>query len=281
MNQFYGDDYRFLPLASIQSGHSVEVAADLLCCTVQIVNIGFIGLPGTEDWILVDAGMPKSADSIVAAAAARFGSSVKPKGIVLTHGHFDHVGAILELLQHWNVPVYAHELEFPYLTGRQGYPPPDATVEGGLVAKMSFMFPNEPVNLGSALKPLPSDGTIPVLPDWRWVHTPGHTPGHISLFRDSDRALIAGDAFVTVKQESVYKVFVQEPEISGPPKYFTTDWSAARRSVETLAKMDPQVAIAGHGRPMKGEALRTGLNKLAESFDDLAVPRKAVKAGEW
>ena len=40
------------------------------------------------------------------------------------------------------------------------------------------------------------------MPGWRWVHTPGHTAGHVSLFRDADRTLIAGDAFVTTKQES-------------------------------------------------------------------------------
>lgn len=277
-HQSYGDDYRYLPVTSLQSGHGAEAAADLLAFTVQIVNIGFIGSPGTEDWVLVDAGMPKSADVIIAAAEERFGSSSKPKGIVLTH--FDHVGAILELIDHWDVPVYAHELEFPYLTGRQGYPPPDPAVEGGLVAKLSFMFPNEPVSVGDNLKPLPADGTIPVLTDWRWVHTPGHTPGHISLFRDRDRALIAGDAFVTVKQESVYKVFMQEPEISGPPKYFTTDWSAARRSVKTLAHMAPSVVIAGHGRPMKGETLSEGLRRLSEQFDDIAMPRKAIEAGD-
>ena len=50
-----------------------------------------------------------------------------------------------------------------------------------------------------------------------------HTPGHISLFREKDRTLIAGDAFVTVKQEYLYKVITQEQEISGPPRYLTTD----------------------------------------------------------
>ena len=53
---------------------------------------------------------------------------------------------------------------------------------------------------------LPSDGTVPHLPDFKWIHTPGHTPGHISLFREKDQALIVGDAFVTVKQEYLYKV---------------------------------------------------------------------------
>lgn len=72
------------------------------------------------------------------------------------------------------------------------------------------------------------------MPGFRWIHTPGHTLGHISLFRDEDRALIVGDAFVTVKQESLYKVLIQKKEISGPPRYFTTDWLAAWDSVKKI-----------------------------------------------
>src|SRR5690606_34164201 len=109
---------------------------------------------------------------------------------------------------------------------------PDPTVEGGMVAKMSSLFPKEPINLGKHVEPLPSDGSVPHMPGFRWIHTPGHSPGHVSFFRDSDRALIAGDAFVTVKQEYLYKVITQEQEISGPPRYFTTDWKAAKESVQ-------------------------------------------------
>jgi glyoxylase-like metal-dependent hydrolase (beta-lactamase superfamily II) len=42
---------------------------------------------------------------------------------VLTHGHFDHVGSVIELADYWNVPVYAHKLELPYLVGQMDYPP--------------------------------------------------------------------------------------------------------------------------------------------------------------
>ena len=59
-------------------------------------------------------------------------------------------------------------------------------------------------------------------------------PGHISLFREKDGALIAGDAFVTVKQEFLYKVLTQEQEISGPPRCFTPDWVQAFESVKKL-----------------------------------------------
>lgn len=108
-------------------------------------------------------------------------------------------------------------MEIPYLTGQKNYPDPDGTVEGGLVAKISPMFPNEGVHLGNHVKPLPDNGELPHLSEWKWIHTPGHSDGHISLFREKDRTLIAGDAFITVKQDSLAKVLVQEREVNGPP----------------------------------------------------------------
>ncbi|WP_099355731.1 MBL fold metallo-hydrolase [Fredinandcohnia onubensis] len=268
----YGSDYKFIPATSIGSGVGIQVVPDIYSHTIQIVNFILVGEPGTSDYVIVDAGMPGSAEEMIAVCEERFGKDSRPKAILLTHGHFDHVGAIIELVEHWNVPVYAHELETPFLTGQESYPEPDSSVEGGMVAKMSPLFPNEPIQLGSHVEKLPSDGTVPHLPEFRWIHTPGHAPGHVSFFREKDRALIVGDAFVTVKQESLYKVFTQELEISGPPRYLTTDWQAAKRSVETLAKLKPTVAITGHGLPMTGELLEESLTRLVRDFDQIAIP---------
>lgn len=267
----YGEDYKYIPATSIASGDLIEVLPDLACYTVQIVNINFVG-HSKDDFVLVDAGMPGSANNIISAAEDRYGANSRPKAIILTHGHFDHVGAIIDLVNHWEVPVYAHLMELPFLTGKMSYPEPDPTVEGGMVAKMSPMFPIEPVNLGSHVEQLPSDGTVPHMSGYRWIHTPGHSPGHVSFFRDSDRALIAGDAFVTVKQDALYKVITQEFEISGPPRYLTTEWKAAKESVIKLEALQPSVAITGHGIPVKGEQLTSGLAKLVREFDSIAVP---------
>ncbi|WP_026673246.1 MBL fold metallo-hydrolase [Alkalihalobacterium bogoriense] len=268
----YGEDYKYIPTTSVSSGEGLEVVQDVYCHTVQIVNICLVGNPETNDFVLVDAGMPKSADEIIRATEERFGEGSKPKAIILTHGHFDHVGAVIELVKHWQVPVYAHELEIPYITGKISYPNPDPTVEGGMVAKLSSLFPNEPINLGDHVSALPTDNTVPHMPGFTWVHTPGHTPGHVSFFREEDRTLLAGDAFVTVKQESLYSVLTQEQEISGPPRYLTPDWKAAWESVKTLASLKPNVAVTGHGLPMTGENLHKNLDKLALDFDKIAIP---------
>ncbi|MFJ9497411.1 MBL fold metallo-hydrolase [Brevibacillus centrosporus] len=267
------NEHPFIPVTSLSSGLGQNVTPDLYCLCIQVVNVCFIGqVDEPNGWFLVDTGMPKSADEIRKAAEQRFGANHPPQAILLTHGHFDHVGAVVELSTHWNVPVYAHEKEFPYLTGEQNYPEADFTVEGGLVAKLSSLFPNEAITVGKPLKKLPDDGSIPGLAGWRWLHTPGHSPGHVSFFREKDRALIAGDAFIAVRQDSLFQVLTQLPEISGPPRYFTTDWVAARDSVRRLADLQPSVAITGHGPPLSGETLSSGLQKLAADFDRVAVP---------
>ncbi|MFS0655093.1 MBL fold metallo-hydrolase [Bacillus sp. 179-C3.3 HS] len=268
----YGRDYKFIPATSIGSGIGIMVLPDLYCYTVQIVNICFVGNPESSDFVLIDAGMPGSAEEIISVTEERFGANSRPQAIILTHGHFDHVGAVIELVKHWDVPVYAHPMELPFLTGQRSYPEPDPTVEGGMVAKMSPMFPIDPIDLGNHVKALPSDGTVPHLAEFRWYHTPGHAPGQIALFREKDRTLIAGDAFVTVKQEYLYKVFTQEQEISGPPRYLTTDWKAAKESVNQLYELKPEVAVTGHGLPMSGELLSTSLDKLVHEFDSIGIP---------
>lgn len=240
-----------------------------------MVNVFFISHTdetGTK-WFLVDAGLGQCAGRIKKAAREHFGEYGKISGILLTHGHFDHVGALTDLANEWDVPVYAHPLERPYLTGRSSYPPPDPTVGGGALAFMAGMYPKEPVNLGERVQAFPSDGTIPGLPGWQVLHTPGHTAGHVSFFRGSDRTLIVGDAFVTIKQESLLAVLRQKKEIHGPPAYFTSDWQAAQRSVEKLASLNPAVAACGHGMPMEGHELHEALDELAHHFRERAVPR--------
>lgn len=273
-NMQYGKDYKFIPVTSILSLTGQEALKDLYSYTIQIVNVVFIGDPNGDGWTLVDAGMPKSAQAIIREAENRFGEGAKPNCILLTHGHFDHVGAIIELIEHWNVPVYAHELEIPYLTGEKDYSEPDPTVGGGLVAKMSTTFPHTGISLANAIQPLPVDGSVPGLPDWKWLHTPGHSEGHVSFFRERDRALIVGDAFVAVQQEALYRVLVQEKQLSGPPKYLTTDWQEAWASVRKLEALKPSVAVTGHGVPLSGEELTNDLEKLARGFDTLAIPKQ-------
>jgi len=181
---------------------------------------------------LIDAGLPGFAGAIKHAATERFGKKSRPAAILMTHGHFDHVGSLETLADDWDAPIYAQLLERPYLDGRSAYPPPDPGVGGGLMAMPSPLFPPGPFDVGRRLRLLPDDHSVPHMHGWRWIHTPGHTPGHVSFWREDDRSLIGGDAFVTTRQESVYATLLQKPEMHGPPMYYTPDWDSARESAE-------------------------------------------------
>src|SRR4051812_27359788 len=111
---------------------TMEIAPDVAYRRLAIVNVGFVGRPKATDrqWTLVDAGLFGTKAFIQGAAAERFGPDSRPAAIVLTHGHFDHVGALEDLAAEWDSPIYAHPLEHPYLNGKQSYPPPDPTVGG-------------------------------------------------------------------------------------------------------------------------------------------------------
>lgn len=268
---------------SAEHGRTIEIAPDIAYRRLLLVNVVMVGQPGAGDrnWVLIDAGLPGTAPLIVGAASERFGAGARPAAIIMTHGHFDHVGALKDLVERWDVPVYASRLERPYLDGRAAYPPPDASVGGGLMSLLSPLYPRGPIDVGSRLQELPKDCSIPHMPGWRWIQTPGHSAGHVSFWRESDRAMIVGDAFITTRQESAYAAtaVTQPAELHGPPKYFTPDWEKAAASVRRLASLEPEIAITGHGPAIEGEPLRDSLHQLAEEFEAVAVPEHGKYVG--
>lgn len=250
------------------------VAPDVFGLRVFIANLFFVGEPGAgAHWTLIDAGLFNCAARIKSAAQELYGIGATPQAIVMTHGHFDHTGALAQLSQEWDVPVYAHPLEFPFLRGEADYPAPDPNVGGGAMAALSPLYPRHGCDLRTRLLPLPESGEVPTMPGWKWIHTPGHAPGHVSLWRASDKVLLAGDAFVTTEQESALSVLTQKRVVHRPPAYYTVNWKEARDSVRKLAALEPEVVATGHGQPMRGAAMRAELQTLARDFDQSAVPQ--------
>jgi glyoxylase-like metal-dependent hydrolase (beta-lactamase superfamily II) len=223
-------------------------------------------------WVLVDTGPQGSADKIIAMAETLFGTGTQPNAIILTHGHSDHTGSVLELLKHWDVPVYAHELEIPYLTGQSSYPPADPSVGHGLMSLMSVFFRKTPIDLGDRVKPIDMNEGIAELPEWKVIFTPGHSPGHVSLFFPLNTTLIAGDAVATTRAESAIAVLGGVKKLSGPPMYMTPDWEAAEQSVKALAMLEPRIIAAGHGPVIRGQEAKEALKTLSENFKEAAVP---------
>lgn len=240
-----------------------RIAPDVGWLPVSFVNVYFIGRPG-GGWSLVDAGLPGRTNQILEAAEARFGAGARPEAILLTHGHFDHAGSALALAEHWDVPIYAHRMEMPYLTGKSDYPPPDPTV-GGAMAFLSRFMPSHARDLGDRIREL-QPNEVPGAAGWEWLATPGHSPGHVSFFRPSDRVLLAGDAFATMNMDSWSGLVTGKQSLSRAGTPFNTDWEATRLSVKEVAKLRPNLAGCGHGIPRCDANLPARLERFAELF---------------
>ena len=256
------------------------IAPDVGWLPISFANVYFIGRPGRK-WVLVDAGLPRRAAEIFEAAEAHFGGGSRPEAILLTHGHMDHIGSALELAEMWDVPMYAHQFELPYLTGKSFYPPADPTV-GGAIAFLSRFFPARARDLGPRLRQLPNS-KVPGTRGWRWIATPGHSPGHVSFFRASDRVLLAGDAFATMNMDSWTDLMTGRQRLSRPPSPFTIDWELARSSIQELARLQPNVAACGHGIPTSEADLAERIQHFAEEFQGPRYGRyvrRAARADE-
>lgn len=240
-----------------------RIAPDVGWLPISFTNVYFLGRPGGE-WVLVDAGLPGRAREIIAAAEARFGAGARPGAILLTHGHFDHSGSALALADEWEVPIYAHKLELPYLTGKSKYPRPDPTI-GGAIAFLSRFMPAGAANLKGRIRQL-KRGEVPRITGWQWLPTPGHSPGHVSFFRESDRVVIAGDALATMDMDSWSGLLSGKQNLSRAGAPFNVDWSATHASVKEIAALRPNVVAAGHGVPMSDPKLSARMDAFAEDF---------------
>ena len=246
-----------------------QVAAGVHQLTIQrFVNLYFVEAGHAGAWVLVDTGLPGSEKAIIEAADKLFYPGTHPEAILLTHGHMDHAGSAQALAEHWKVPVLAHPLEMPFLTARAVYPPADPTVEnGGSLAFVSRFFPPQSFQLRDHVQPLATDSEdVPFLPGWRWHHVPGHAPGQVALFRESDRTLLGGDAFATANHESVPALLLQLPQVSVAGAPFNYNWQQVRDSVQKLAALRPANIGCGHGPVIQGVEATDGLQRLANFF---------------
>jgi glyoxylase-like metal-dependent hydrolase (beta-lactamase superfamily II) len=202
--------------------------------------------------LLVDTGLPRS-KGLLLEAMERIGRPVADiRGVVLTHGHFDHVGTAEHLRSRYGIPVYCHPDDariaaHPYSYERERTPflyplrYPRAvpglarmTVAGALMVKgVADTLPLTP----EAAAALPG---APLL-----VPTPGHTKGHCGLhFPDRD-AVISGDALVTLDP------YTGHPGPQVVARAATADTATALRSLEALRATAARTVLPGHGFPWR------------------------------
>lgn len=244
-----------------------QVAAGITQLRIQrFVNLYFVEAGEPGEWVLIDTGLPGSEDTIKKAAAKLFGAESKPKAIFLTHGHMDHAGSALALAEYWQVPIHAHELEMPFLTGRAVYPPADPTV-GGSLAFVSRFFPPQSFQFDGHVQALEPDlHEPPFMPGWQCIHVPGHAPGQVAFFRHQDATLLGGDAFATTDHDSVPAILLGLPRISRAGTPITFDWQASWQSVAKLAHLRPNAIGCGHGPVMCGPHVAEQLLEFSTHF---------------
>jgi glyoxylase-like metal-dependent hydrolase (beta-lactamase superfamily II) len=224
-----------------------------------------------SSWILVDAGWGSDGPRIRAAARSVLGSDTVPAAILLTHAHPDHAGAARELAEAWDCPVYVHPVELPLATGdfaamvRHAGPLDHWLILPvmRLVGRRRREAALARSSLAGVVRPLGPGGVIPGVEGWAWIHTPGHTPGHVACFRAVDRVVLGGDAILTLDVNTWAGVLCQRQGLSGPPWYTTWDRRAAINSIGAIADLEPSVLATGHGLPLTGPTTAASVRAFA------------------
>ncbi len=230
--------------------HAMTAAAEPVADGVWLVRGGFpmksmnVYLVRDGDGVLAfDAGIKGMAPGI-ASAAAQLGGLTR---VVLGHGHQDHRGAAPGL----DVPVFCHVDDVPFATGDGGESSFDFSK---LNAAGRRVFP--PLLRHWDGGPVQITGTLAEGDDvagFKVVHLPGHAPGLIGLYRESDGLALTSDCFYTLDPQTTIK---------GPPRVphaaFNVDTEQARRSILKLAEIGPRAAWPGHADPVTGD-VRTAL----------------------
>jgi glyoxylase-like metal-dependent hydrolase (beta-lactamase superfamily II) len=236
-----------------------NVADGIHCVTDSYVNFYLVESDG--ELTVVDAGLPTSWRPLLEALRDLGRRPDDIKAVVLTHGHFDHIGIAERLRTTLNIPVYVHENDVPLtrhprqygrarpmtwylLTQFQAMP----MVASFLAHRAWWPKPIKEVQRireGGDLLPVPGSPRV--------VFTPGHTLGHCALhFADRD-TLIAGDAVVTFNP---YRASSGPQIVSGAA---TVDEQRALESLGALADTGARTVLVGHGDPWTD-----GAGKLVE-----------------
>jgi glyoxylase-like metal-dependent hydrolase (beta-lactamase superfamily II) len=227
------------------------VKAERIADGVHRVLKGYVNayvVESDEGLILVDTGMPKKADRIAESIRDMGRDAADVRHILITHHHLDHLGSLNVLAKMTGATVYAPARDAGVIRGDRQPPGPNrAKLSGRTIGRVIMM-------IGMDQPACHIDGevhdtdVIPLAGGLRVIASPGHTAGHTSFLLDRDGGiLIAGDAAGA------------RGDKAGPPVgalfgMFTEDLDEAVRSFHKLALFDFEVAVTGHGNPVRSGA---------------------------
>ena len=172
--------------------------------------------------------------------------------IIITHHHADHMGSLAELKKLTGASVITHTADVPYVDGSRPQP-----------------GPSRPAWLGKALSPFPGlrgaapaaveqpvndEYELPILGGIKVVHTPGHTPGSISLYLKQERVLIVGD------------LLANRFGLSLPSRMFTVNLVQEIESINKILSLDFDIICFGPGPPLTRNA-HESISRLAGKFE--------------
>lgn len=178
--------------------------------------------------VLVDAGTRHARGRILRQLAGR-----QVRTHALTHAHPDHQGASHAVCERLGVPLWCGEGDAPaaerpeLIRDRQ----PGASIN--TLIWRAWAGPGHPVE-----RRLREGDEVA---GFQVLHTPGHSEGHIALWRESDRVLIGGDVLNSMN------LITTLPGLHEPPATFTPEPARNRESIKRIAALEPRAACFGHG----------------------------------
>jgi glyoxylase-like metal-dependent hydrolase (beta-lactamase superfamily II) len=211
------------------------------------VPVGVWLVREASSWTMIDAAMPGS-EALVEKRVLEQTGGEAPAVLAFTHGHYDHAGGALALIDRWRIPVAAGRAEIPYLIGPARYG--DLPGASPLLKLTATFF--APITLIGRNVQFPLDdgarlGTLEV------YHAPGHAPGLVAFLHREDRALICGDVFMHLNGS-----------LGDPFGIATYDMALNHRSQERLAELPFDFLLVSHGPPVTlhaREQIKTMLTK--------------------
>ncbi len=176
--------------------------------------------------VLIDAGTRLDRRRIFAEIEGRQLSL-----LALTHVHPDHQGMAKAVCEARDIPLACHADDVDAMEGRR----PVAASSHPIARSSGFLFQGPPHRVDRTL----ADGDE--VAGFRVIHAPGHSPGELIFFRESDRVAICGDVIRSMSYAT------GRFRLAEPPEFFNSDSAENRRSIRRLAELEPSLILPGHG----------------------------------